>query len=290
MQLHTRPLDGPFGVEILDLDLSQPVAEPLAESLRSALAENAILLLRRQTLQPEDILRFTRLFGPLRVPLNDQYAIPGFEGLHRVSNVYEEGKPIGLPDAGVYWHSDGAYMETPDLCTLLYAVEVPRDEHGQPLGATVFASTELAYGALPDALRRRIDPLRGAFTVTLQYERKRRSGLLKRDGLTDEQLRHAPTRIHPIVRTHPVTGRKCIYASDGHTSHIVDLPEDESRSLLAELHRHVTDPRFRYTHCWSEGDLLLWDNRSTQHNATFDYRLPQRRVMYRTSCIGSVPF
>ncbi|MCA3070374.1 MAG: TauD/TfdA family dioxygenase [Rhodocyclaceae bacterium] len=287
MQIHA--LAAPFGAEISGVDLSQPVPAALTSAIIGAMAEHSLLVFRDQALEPEDIVRFSRSLGTLRIPLNDQYSIPGYEGLHRVSNILEGDRHVGLPDAGVFWHSDGAYMERPDLCTLLYSVEVPRDDRGEPLGDTVFASTRLAYEALPMEMSAKVDGLKAEFSVQKQYERKRRMGVLKREVLSGGQRGNAPDRVHPVVRTHPVTGQKNLFVSDGHTTRILGVPEEDSEPLLQALQAHILDPRFGYRHRWSENEVVVWDNCSTQHLATFDYKLPQRRLMYRTSCIGSIP-
>lgn len=288
MKIHR--LEAPFGAEVTGVDLSRALPPDDTAAIIRALAEHSVLVFPGQALQPEHIVDFTRSLGPMRVPLNDQYSIPGHEGLHRVSNILEGDRHVGLPDAGVFWHSDGAYMERPDLCTLLYSIEVPRDDSGDPLGDTVFASTRLAYRELPDALKTRIDGLSAEFSVQKQYVRKREMGVLKREVLSGGQRGNAPDRVHPVVRTHPVTREKNLFVSDGHTTRILGVPEDESEPLLQQLQAHILDSRFRYRHRWSEHEVVLWDNCSTQHVATFDYALPQRRLMYRTSCIGSVPF
>jgi taurine dioxygenase len=283
-------LDAPFGAAVTDIDLARDLTADEFEAIRRNLAEHAVLLFPAQEISPQDQVRFSRGLGTMRVPLNDQYALPGLEGLHKVSNILENGRNTGLPDAGVYWHTDGAYLRTPDLCTMLYSIEVPRDPQGAPLGATTFTNTALAYDALPDEMKKELAPLRAEFTVLLQYEKKKASGILKREELTDEQKAKAKPVLHPVIRTHPQTGRKCIYVSESHTSRILGVSESRSKEWIDYLLAHIVQPQVLYRHDWSEHDFLLWDNPGTQHQASFNYQLPQRRLMYRTSCVGTEPY
>jgi len=215
-----------------------------------------------------------------------------------VSNVLNErGAAIGVQDAGRFWHSDLSYKQVPSLMSALYAIEVPvRD--GVVLGATSFVSTVAAYEALPEAEQRRLQGLRNvhsyrfyrAKNVQAQKEEQARGArAVQEHVLSEEQLRSVPDVDVPIVRTHPVTGRKSLFINEAHTSHIVGLPDAEGAALLAQICAHIVKPEFRYEHAWRAGDLLTWDNVAVQHKANFDYALPLRRLMHRTTVRGSVP-
>jgi taurine dioxygenase len=184
------------------------------------------------------------------------------------------------------------------MLSALYALEVPVKD-GRPLGDTSFASTTAAYEALSDDMKRRIEGLKNvhsyryyrAKNIEAQKEERARGGrVIQEHVLTEEQLKSVPDVETPVVRTHPVTKRKGLFVNEAHTSHIVGMAKDESERLLGELYRHIVKPEFIYTHSWRPGDLLMWDNAAVQHKATFDYDLPLRRLMYRTTVRGSAPF
>jgi taurine dioxygenase len=183
------------------------------------------------------------------------------------------------------------------MLSALYALEVP-EKNGHALGDTSFASTTAAYEALPRETKDRVQRLRNvhsyryyrAKNIQAQKEEQARGGrVIQEHVLTEEQLKTVPDVETPVVRTHPVTKRKGLFVNEAHTSHIVGLPKDASEALLAQLYRHIVKPEFIYTHSWQPGDLLLWDNAAVQHKATFDYDLPLRRLMYRTTVRGSAP-
>jgi alpha-ketoglutarate-dependent taurine dioxygenase len=185
----------------------------------------------------------------------------------------------------------------PSLLSALYALEVPV-RNGVVLGATSFASTAAAYEALPESEQRCLQGLRNVHSYRYyraknfkaqKEEQARGARVVQEHSLSDEQLKSVPDVEVPIVRTHPVTGRKSLFINEAHTSRVVGLPEDEAAALLARLCAHIVKPEFRYEHEWRAGDLLMWDNVSVQHKANFDYDLPLRRLMYRTTVRGSVP-
>jgi len=147
-----------------------------------------------------------------------------------------------------------------------------------------------AYEALPAAKKSAIHGLRAVQSLRQKYEKKIAAGVLKRGGLTQAQYEKAPDRDQPMVRTHPVTGRKSLFISEGHTAGIVGMEDTEAKALLAELCAFSTHPRFVYEHRWQVGDLVIWDNPSTVHKATFDYALPQRRLLYRCTVEGTEVF
>jgi taurine dioxygenase len=209
-----------------------------------------------------------------------------------VSNIVENSRPIGNMDAGHHWHTDLSYLPLPSRCTILYAREVPHRE-GKAVGDTLFASTYAAYDALPAAMKQRLAGLKAIHSYVGQYQARaakiRQAGGVRED-LSEEQQKKVPDVSHPIVRTHPYTGRKCLYVSAGLNTGIVGMSPEESRPLLQELFDHCVRPEFVYRHSWRVGDLVMWDNCSAQHCAVADYALPERRLMYRTTVIGSAPF
>lgn len=285
--LTITPTGAALGAEISGVDLSKALDDESFERIRKAFNDYEVIFFRDQNLTPDQQIAFSRRLGELEHHVRVDCCRPGYPELFIVSNVIENGKPIGSQDAGLFWHSDLCYMEEPSLGSLLYAREVPMRD-GKVQGDTLFASATAAYDALPEATRQRIDKLQAVNSYEKGYYRDRKSG--KRAPLTEEQKRKTPDTAHPIARTHPQTGRKCLFVNEGYTSRIVGLDPEESEALLSELLAHATEERFVYRHQWRVGDLLIWDNCSTQHLAIHDYELPQRRLMERTTVKGAQPF
>jgi taurine dioxygenase len=213
---------------------------------------------------------------------------PEHPEIYVLSNIIENGKPVGIKDAGNYWHTDLSYTRAPSRGSIMYAIEVP-EKDGAPLGDTQFASTAAAYDALSPELKEKLQGLKAIHRFWDRYLRERKaagSDVM----ISDERRAGTPDVVHPVVRTHPFTGRKCLYVNEGFTVGIVGMPEDESRALLKELFAHCTKPEFTYRHQWRVGDIVMWDNCATLHRATVDYALPQRRLMQRTTLTGTEVF
>ncbi|HEX3860906.1 MAG TPA: TauD/TfdA family dioxygenase [Stellaceae bacterium] len=273
------------GAEI-EFDLSQPIDDATFRELEQAFHDNIMVFFRDQTLTDDEHIDFSRRFGPLEIHIVKKYLLPGHPEILLISNVRNEaGELIGLADAGFTWHSDTSYRQQPSRCSLLFAKEVPQHD-SQPLGDTVFANTIAAYEALPEATRRRLAGLKAVH----RYSMRRRVADSPRPKLTAAQLAETPDIAHPIVRTHPYTGRKALYVTAGECIGIEGMPDDEAVDLIAELDAHCVRPEFCYRHRWQVGDLIMWDNASAMHLAICDYALPQRRLMHRTTVIGSQPF
>ena len=288
MTLDIRPFDAALGAEVRGVDLSREPDDATFRAIERAWNEHSVLLFRDQSIDETRHLAFTRRFGDLEVHVLDQYLHPEHPEILIVSNVMDGDRHVGIYDAGRYWHTDLSYMKVPSRGSLLYAIEVPHDATGTPLGDTLFASTAAAYDTLPADMKRRISWLEAEFSLANRHAR------LVADGdpdatLSDAQQEKAPPVIHKVVRTHPITGRRSIYVNEGQTARILDLPDDEARDLLEELCTHCTRPEFVYRHRWRTGDLLMWDNIPTQHLAICDYALPQRRYMHRTTLRGTPP-
>jgi taurine dioxygenase len=273
-----------IGAEVHGVDLSQPLSPTAFASMETALHTRAVLCVRQQQVTAPQFLDFARRFGAVERIFLTHYAHPQHPEIMLVSNIQENGRNIGHADAGRVWHTDMSYTARPPRITLLYALEVPR-ENGVALGATQFASATAAYAALPAARQTRLEGLRAVHRVA---GRRARTGT----GQQDQALRtQQPDVVHPVVRTHPYTGQKCLYVSEGECVAIEGMATDEALVLIAELATWVRQPPFRHVHTWQPHDVLLWDNCSVQHLATFDYQWPQhRRLMHRITVGGSVPF
>ena len=284
MSLSVHPFDAALGAEMRGVDLSAPLdAETLVEIERS-FHEHAVLLFRKQTLSAAQQVAFSRRLGELEIHVLDQWRHPEHPEILIVSNLKDGDRHIGVYNAGRYWHTDLSYMQAPSRGSLLYAIEIPT-AGGSPLGDTMFASSAAAYDALPGETKRRIADLRATFSLSHQRAKLLADGD-REAALTEEQIAATPVATHRIVQSHPVTGRKLLFVNEGHTVEILDLPEEEGRTLLSELVSHCTRPEFVYRHRWAVGDLLMWDNIPTQHLAVFDYALPQRRYLHRTTLKG----
>jgi taurine dioxygenase len=271
-----------LGAEIHGVDLAQPIDDDTFGQIRDAFYRHAVIIFRGCRFNDEDHIRFSSRFGALRKLKLERFLRGQHSEIFVVSNILEDGKYIGVHDAGTFWHSDGPFQEQPHGPSALHALEVPMQD-GRPLGDTLFASTSAAYDALPLGMKHRIDGLKAVNSLLHRYEKAVGTGIKDSSILSNATETQA---IHPVVRIHSQTGRKCLYVSEGFTSRIVDMPEDESRALLDELTAHCVKPEFRYRHSWQVDDLVMWDNCATQHKATFDYQLPQRRLMHRTTLVS----
>jgi len=288
-----------LGAEIAGIDLSRRLSDEQFDQVARAFFEHEVVVFRGQALTPEQQVAFTRRFGELEHHVRQESCLPGFPQILIVSNVLDErGRAIGAQDAGRFWHSDLSYKREPSLLSALYALEVPMKD-GRVLGDTGFASATAAYEALPEEMKMRLPGLRNVHsyrhyrTKNAQAQRAEAiagARVVQEHPPTEAQLATVPDVEMPLVRTHPVTGRKALFVNEAHTSRLVGLPAGEAARLLRELCEHIVRPEFRYTHHWQAGDLLMWDNCAVQHKATFDYALPLRRLMHRTTVRGSAPF
>jgi taurine dioxygenase len=285
MPISVTKCDAALGAEI-GVDLSLPLDDATFREIEDAFHANIVALFRGQTLSEEQHIAFSRRFGELEIHIVKKYLLPGYPEILLVSNIKNDaGEHIGLADAGFTWHSDVSYRQFPSRCSLLYAKEVPvRD--GVVLGDTIFANCIAAYEALPASMKRRLDGLKAIH----RYSSRRRVENSPRPKLTAAQLAETPDVAHPIVRTHPFTGKKAIYVTAGECVGIEGMPEDEALDLIAGLDAHCVKPEFLYRHRWRVGDLVVWDNATAMHLAICDYGLPERRLMHRTTVIGGKPF
>jgi taurine dioxygenase len=280
-----------LGCTVDGLDLSQPFGErELGFTLR-CLADHGVVCFANQSLEPAAQVAFSRLFGELEVHVSGAFQEPGHPEMMILSNIVRDGKPIGLADGGQDWHTDMSFSKTVAFVNVLYALKVPR-RNGRPLGATLFASMTTAYDALPADVKQQIE----GRTATRNFEkfwemmRRRGGGSTSRAPMSEEQKRQKPPVSHPIVMVHPISGRKILYADPGYTVSIDGMDRRESDGLLDFLFRHQLQPQFRYAHRWTEGDLLIWDDLQTLHNAEADYRADEPRLIKRCQAMANLVF
>ena len=283
-----------LGARITGVDLSRPLDDATFAAVSQAFFEHEVAVFPGQNLTPEQQIAFTSRFGALEHHVRKEARLPDHPEVLILSNKLDaQGKAIGAQDAGRFWHSDLSYKREPSLLSALYAVEIPVKD-GKPLGDTHFASTTAAYTALPDAMKQKLQGLKNIHSyrdyrlknyAAQQDDLRRGIRTVQEHAPTPEQLASVPDMATPVVRTHPVTGRKGLFVNEGHTSHMADMPIEEGDALLRQLYTHIAQPEFVYTHHWAPGDLLLWDNVAVQHKATFDYD-PLPRLLYRTTVRG----
>jgi taurine dioxygenase len=271
----TRPLSDALGAEILGLDLSAPFSDAVFAEIERKWHSNLVVLFRDQQLTEDDQVRFARCFGPLSVSHTRRFNTDN-PAVMLISNIRENGKPIGaLPDGEMHFHTDQCHQEKPAMASMLYALEVPREG-----GNTLFANCYRAYETLPDEIKARIAAAKAVNVYDYDAASTTRGSKI-REGI--------PYYSHPVVRTHPATGRKSLYVNRLMTAFIEGMDEDESADLLEFLFDHQEKPEFVYEHVWRVNDLLLWDNRCALHART-DFSPEERRLMRRVVIAGEKPF
>ena len=282
-EFRIRSLGRVMAAEVVDLDLARPLDDETFRRVNAALLEHQVLCFRSQFLTPEQQVAFSRLFGQVVVHDNSRYALEGNEEILVLSNdLDDEGRHVGVVDAGDVWHSDLQFKPRPAKCTILRSLRNP--SRG---GATDFTNQYLAYATLPDETKRRIAPLRGVNSISkLKNKRAPISG--EREdaaGFYVRQERENPDVEHPLAKVHPETGRVSLYCSPRFTYRLAGVADAEGNELLDMLVKHSAAPRFRYRHVWKEGDLLMCDNRCVNHRATGGYAYPDIRLIHRTTVL-----
>jgi taurine dioxygenase len=271
MAIEIRPLSPSIGAEILNVDLSKALSRAEADEIVRLWEEHSVLLFRKQNIDDLQHVKFVEHFGTLQHAVfkrEDQKAFASHPAVVLISNVRVDGKLIGAaPDGELMFHSDYAYREKPGKASCLYAIEIP--SRG---GDTLFASSYGAYERLPETLKSKLAGLKGL-------------NVYSTNGKPTED---AQRYVHPIVTTHPGTGRKTVFANRLMTKEIIGLPQNESDALLSELFEIEEQPGLIYAHQWQPGDLVIWDNRSCLHSRT-DFDASERRLLRRVSTQGTAP-
>ena len=268
-----RPLSGALGAEIVGIDLRDPIAAALEARLLDAWHQHLVILLRDQVLDEDAQVRFAQTFGPPAKITSGRSFSAKHPSVMLISNIREGGKPIGaLPDGEMQFHTDQCHQEVPAKATVLYAIEIP--SHG---GNTLFANAYAAYATLPPEIKARIAGRRALNA----YDKDSTQRTARYDNA-------ASSCWHPVVRTHPATGRKALYVNRLMTREIDGLPRQESDALLEELFEHQEQRQFVYEHVWRPGDILMWDNRCTLHART-DFPAGERRLLRRVTILGEKP-
>ena len=260
--LALKKLSDGFGAEAEGIDLASPLSEAAFKEIERAFFARQVLVLRGQRLTPTQFLAFARHFGPPEPHVIDQFHHPECADILILSNVVRNGQPTGLADAGTYFHTDYSYLEIPARCTMVYSIVVPKVG-----GDTLFANQYAAYDDLSTAMKTRIENLIGLHHYGNRDDLNEASRTVA-SVLTDEQKNKMNWVRHRIVRAHPVTGRKALYAVSGSSFGIEGMPDDEAVGLLDELKTHATQPKYVYRLRYGVGDVVIWDNASLLHSAT----------------------
>ena len=286
MEFRIIPSGATLGARVEGLDLSQPLNDQTFEALLQALGRYGVLKYPGQNLTAQQLRDFSSRFGELEINVANAFQAPGLPEVMILSNMVEDGKPLGLSDAGQDWHTDMSYSSQIAFTNVLYGTVIPRRD-GKTLGNTEFCNMHAAYEALPADLKARLDGMTATHDFNKFWEMMRREKGSKRPPLTEAQRAAKPPVSHPVFLTHPITGKKVLYANPGYAIRIDQLPQQESDEVLEFLFAHQLRPEFRYANQWEEHDVLMWDNMGTIHNAVADYLPHEHRYIRRCQVAAS---
>ncbi len=278
-----------LGATIEGLDLSEPLGDREFGDLLVALGQHGVLRFPDQQLESEDLKAFSERFGDIQGSVSKRQPASGVAGVGILSNVMEKGAYIGSPDAGQDWHTDMSYRDVMGFVNVLYGIQVPR-RNGQVLGGTEFSNMHLAYDELPEELKTTLEQATAVHDFEKFWEHMRQDRGSTRPALTDEQRLMRPPVDHPVIMTHPITGKKVLYANPGYAIRINDMSEAESDEILRFLFEHQLKPEFRYLYTWTEGDVLVWEHFGTLHRAVADYGPDEHRFMKRCQVMATKIF
>lgn len=275
------PSGASLGCSIEGMDLSQPLTADDVDLILRAFGRYGVVCFPQQTITAAQHKAFAARFGSLEINVAaGSYTEPGHPEVMILSNIVENGKPLGLADAGQDWHTDMSYSEPIAFLNVLYGVRIPHRD-GKPLGATVFADMCAAYDDLPDEFKRGLAGKTATHDFAKFWDMMRQRPGSTRGPLTPEQRAQKPPVSHPVFLRHPVSGRLALYCSVGYVTKIDGLPRDESDAILKALFDHQLQAKYQHAHRWSVGDVLAWDNLWTMHNAIPDYRADEPRLVKR---------
>ena len=275
-----------LGATVAGLDLAQPLNDADFATVRNALGAHGVLRFPKQQLTAQQLVDFSARFGKLEINVANSYQEPGLPEVMILSNMRDNGKPIGMSDAGQSWHTDMSYSKTVAFANVLYGIKIPR-RNGKTLGNTEFCNMHAAYDGLPSELQQKLEGKTVLHDFNKFWDMMRREKGSTRPPLTEAQRKAKPPVSHAIFLTHPLTGRRVLYANPGYSMRINELPQPESDDILAFLFEHQTQPAYRYAHIWEEGDLMLWEDIGTIHNAVADYGPDEHRYIKRCQVMAS---
>ena len=286
MALTIKPTGKTLGARAEGLDLSNPITPQERAQLMQALGEYGVISYPNQNLTPTQLRDFAANFGALEINVAGAYQEANLPEVMVLSNIVENGKPLGLSDAGQDWHTDMSYNTMIAFTNILYGMRIPLRD-GQPLGNTEFCNMHAAYEDLSDDLKQRLQGMTVEHDFNKFWDMMRRERGSTRPPLTAEQRAARPPVSHPLFLDHPITGRKVLYCNPGYAMRINGLDAQESDDLLEFFFKHQTQPKYQYAHRWSVNDVLMWDNMGTIHNAKPDYRPDEPRLIKRCQVMAT---
>ena len=273
MNIKVSPATPILGAEVTGVEHAEPLDDATFRAINDAFVAHSVICIPGQDLTPEQLVAFSARFGPLMVHVLKEALLDGHPEIYRLSNKKVDGKAQGRPNAGQYWHSDLTYEPVPSLGSVMYGLEVPAFG-----GDTLFASTAHAFETLSKPMQEFLEGL----TAEHHFAHAFRGGT-NPAARAGDPLGERPPVEHPVVRTHPESGRKCIFVNDGFTVRIKGVTAAESAALMAFLNAHMTRAEVVYRHHWRTGDVIIWDNRALVHRGVGDYDETKTRHMYRTT-------
>jgi taurine dioxygenase len=285
MRIEPMPAGGTLGATVDGVDLAR-ASGTVVDRLIDALGRYGVLRFPRQRLSATDLKNFSAQLGELEVNVAGTFQEPGHPEVMILSNIVENGQPIGLADAGQGWHADMSYSRVVAFANVLYALKVPQ-RAGRPLGATEFCDMCAAYDGLPDETKRQLEGKTALHDFNKFWEMMRCRPGSTRPPLTEAQRQNKPPVSHPMVLTHPISGRKALYANPGYATRIDGLPQAESDRMLEFLFAHQIRDEYRFAFHWQVGDVLIWDNLRVIHQAVADYGPDEHRLMKRCQVMAT---
>ncbi len=287
--MHVIPSSEVLGATIEGLDLAVGMTDAEFPTVLGALGRYGVLRIPQQHIDVAALKRFTARFGTLEINVANSYQEPGHPEVMVLSNIKQDGKPIGLSDGGQDWHTDMSYSAEVAFANVLYGITIPR-RNGVALGGTEFANMYAAYDDLPADIRGRLEGATATHDFNKFWEEMRRRPGSTRAPLTQEQRRKKPPVSHPVFLRHPITGRMALYANPGYTMRIDGWEQQKSDDMLAFLFEHQLQPKYRTMHRWTENDVLIWDDLCTLHNAWPDYTPEEPRLIKRCQAMADRVF
>lgn len=280
--------DAIVGATVHGIDAAKPISDTDWGTLLAALGRYGLLRFPDQQLEAAELKAFSERFGDIQGSITRAPKETTPE-VNVLSNIKEDGQYIGAHDAGQDWHTDMSYRDVMGFVNVLYGLVIPRRD-GRPLGGTEFSNMHAAYDDLPDAIKSKLDGMTATHDFNKFWDHMRHDKGSTRPALTAAQRALRPPSIHPIFLTHPITGRKVLYCNPGYAIRINELSGPDSDAMLGYLFDHQLQDKYRYTHVWTENDLLVWDNLGTIHRAIADYRPDEPRLIRRCQVMATKVF
>lgn len=288
--MHIQRSGATLGATVTGIDVSQPIDAATFKTIAAALGEYGVLCFKNQDIEPAAQKAFAARFGTLEINVAaGPYTVPGHPEVMILSNIVENGKALGLGDAGQGWHTDMSYSKEIAFANVLFARQVPRRD-GRPLGATLFANMHAAYDDLSAEMKTRLAGKVAIHDFEKFWEMMRARPGSTRGPLTPEQRAKKPPVPHPVFLKHPITGRTVLYCNPGYAMVIEGMDKAESDATLSHLFEHQLQEKYQFAHEWSEGDLLIWENIGTLHNAMADYGPDEPRYIHRCQVMADKVF